>query len=299
MLLFFEPVEKPMVWGSESWTIGAHAHGDCKIKEGDFAGLTLSQLWRQQPELFGHLDEEEFPLLIKLIETKEDLSLQVHPDDDYVVSNGEGMRGKAECWYILECAEDATIILGHNAINREQLTDMVMAGRWNELIREIPIHPGDFIQLDPGTIHSIKGGIRLLETQQNCDITYRIFDFNRASAGQQRELHIRQGLDVITVPSREDTVIQARQNNANVRHKLYDGAYYIIWEMEVAGQAVIDRDQSFLIICVIEGEGRIGTRPIGIGDHFILTNGCDPIILAGNMKLIMSAPPLKERKVTF
>lgn len=284
-----------MIWGSESWTICAHENGDCHIREGDFAGLTLSQLWRQHPELFGkpqpRRQQQEFPLLVKLIDTKEDLSLQVHPDDDYAAHNENGMSGKAECWYILACEDNASVVLGHNAADDNQLKAMIEAGRWNELIREIPIHPGDFLQLHPGTIHSIRGGIYLLETQQSCDITYRIFDYNRVSDGKPRELHIKQGLEVITVPSPEDCVIPARQKTPNIRRKLFEGDYYTIWEMKVEEKAFISQDHNFLIVCVIGGAGQIDSRPIGTGDHFILPFGYGQAVLTGKMELLMSAPP--------
>ena len=114
---------------------------------------------------------DRFPLLVKIIDAKDDLSIQVHPDDAYAKAHENGSLGKTECWFILDCKENATLVVGHNAKTKEELEQMIHEGRWKEFIREIPIKPGDFIQIDPGTVHAIKGGTLLLETQQSSDIS--------------------------------------------------------------------------------------------------------------------------------
>ena len=107
---------------------------------------------------------DKFPILIKFIDAKKDLSIQVHPDDDYAKVHENGSLGKTECWYILDCRENATIVIGHNARTKEELSRMIHEGKWSEFIREIPIKKGDFLQIDPGTVHAIKGGTLILET---------------------------------------------------------------------------------------------------------------------------------------
>ena len=123
-----------------------------------------------------------------------------------------------ECWYILDCKENATIIIGHNAKTKEELTEMIHEGRWSDFIREIPIKKGDFLQIDPGTVHAIKGGSLILETQQNSDITYRVYDYDRLSNGKPRELHIDKSIDVITVlaQSVSDSVKSAADPSFNL-----------------------------------------------------------------------------------
>ena len=195
-ILFLEPVFKQMIWGGsrlkeqfgydipgedtgECWAISAHPNGDCAIREGIYRGKTLSQLWASHPELFGNPQSDRFPLLIKIIDARDDLSIQVHPDDCYAREHENGSLGKTECWYILDCPQDAALVVGHNARTRQELAEMIHEGRWTELIRRIPVKKGDFIQINPGTVHAIQGGMMILETQQNSDITYRVYDYGR------------------------------------------------------------------------------------------------------------------------
>ena len=185
---FHYPVEGDDLW--ECWGISAHPNGDVTLRDCGFRGMKLSELWKKHPEVFGKVDSDRFPLLIKIIDAKDDLSIQVHPDDDYAKVHENGSLGKTECWYILDCKKNATIVIGHNSRTKEELSRMIHEGKWSEFIREIPIKKGDFLQIDPGTVHAIKGGTLILETQQNSDITYRVYDYGRLSNGKPRELHI-------------------------------------------------------------------------------------------------------------
>lgn len=169
----------------ECWGVAAHENGNCEIVSGSFAGTTLAGLWQDHRELFGGPEGSRFPLLVKIIDAKSDLSIQVHPDDAYAAEHENGSPGKMECWYILDCPDNASLVIGHNAETREELARMVHEGRWDEFIREVPVKKGDFLQIDPGTVHAIKGGITLLETQQNSDITYRVYDYDRLSGGRR------------------------------------------------------------------------------------------------------------------
>ena len=187
-IIFLNPVCTHNIWGGtrlnrefgypiegddigECWGISAHPSGDGTVRNGAFQGMKLSELWEKHPELFGDAGMDRFPLLVKIIDAKDDLSIQVHPDDAYAKVHENGSLGKTECWFILDCKENATLVAGHNAKTKEELEQMIHEGRWKEFIREIPIKPGDFIQIDPGTVHAIKGGTLLLETQQSSDIT--------------------------------------------------------------------------------------------------------------------------------
>ena len=175
-ILFMNPVFTHNIWGGtklrdvfgykiegddigECWGIAAHPNGTCTIANGTYQGEKLSDLWEQHRELFGDTKGKVFPLLIKIIDAKADLSIQVHPNDDYAAEHENGSLGKMECWYILDCEPDSKLVIGHNAKTHEELEDMVNHGRWSDLIREIPVKKGDFIQIDPGTVHAIKGGL--------------------------------------------------------------------------------------------------------------------------------------------
>lgn len=311
-IIFLNPVFTHNIWGGtklrdeygydiegddigECWGIAAHENGNCTIKEGMYKGETLAGLWSEHRELFGNIYGDRFPLLVKIIDAKADLSIQVHPDDAYAASHENGSLGKMECWYILDCKEYASLVVGHNARTHEELVDMIQGKRWSDFIREIPVKKGDFIQIDPGTVHAIKGGITLLETQQNSDITYRVYDYDRLSGGKPRELHVKQSIDVITVPAKpvSDSVVNVRAGKANELSKLISCKYYDVYKLDVEGKATIDiSDNPFTIMSVVSGEGSIDGHVLTKGDHFILPCGYDVVTFEGCMEIVASTVPV-------
>lgn len=311
-IIFLNPVFTHNIWGGtklrdeygydiegndigECWGIAAHENGNCTIKEGIYKGETLAALWSGHRELFGNIDGDRFPLLVKIIDAKADLSIQVHPDDTYAAAHENGSLGKVECWYILDCKEDASIVVGHNARTHEELVEMIQRKRWSDFIREVPVKKGDFIQIDPGTVHAIKGGITLLETQQNSDITYRVYDYDRLSGGKPRELHVKQSIDVITVPAKpvSDSVVNVSAGKTNELSKLISCKYYDVYKLDVEGKATIDiSDKPFTIMSVVSGEGSIDGHVLTKGDHFILSCGYDIAEFEGCMEIIASTVPV-------
>ena len=306
-ILYLNPVFKQMIWGGdrlgkdwpyeipgndtgECWAVSAHPNGDCTVREGVYKGKTLSELWKEHPDFFGNIDSDRFPLLVKIIDAKEDLSIQVHPDDAYAKANESGSLGKTECWYVLDCDKNAGLVIGHNAKSKEELNDMIHDGRWSELIREIPVKKGDFIQIDPGTVHAIKGGLMILETQQNSDITYRVYDYDRLTDGKPRELHIDKSIDVITVPAKavEDSVIKVGNLPANQMNLLISCDYYKVWKLDITRPIELRQEYPFLIVSVIGGDGLINGQMITKGDHFILPNGYGTAAIQGNLQMILS-----------
>lgn len=311
-ILFLDPVFAHNIWGGsklrevygydvegddigECWGVTARDNGDCVIKEGAYAGKTLSQLWKEEHHLFGNATGVRFPLLIKIIDAKNDLSIQVHPDDTYAGEHENGSFGKTECWYILDCPENATLVVGHNARDKAELASMIKEGKWGEFIREIPVKKGDFIQIDPGTVHAIKGGLVILETQQNSDITYRVYDYDRLSNGKPRQLHIEQSIDVITVPAKsaEDSVMDASGLGKNEWAELIACDYYKVYKLELDGELIFTQDKPFFIMSVLEGDGIINSHPVKKGDHFILPCGYGEVKLQGKMQIIASTVPEK------
>ncbi len=306
-LLFLDPVCKHNIWGGvklreefgyqvegndigECWGISAHPEGDGTIRNGEYQGKKLSELWTEHPELFGNLQYDRYPLLTKIIDAQDDLSIQVHPDDAYARENENGSLGKTECWYIMGCRENATIVIGHNAKTEAELKEMVGEGRWTELIREIPIRKGDFIQIDPGTVHAIKADTLILETQQNSAITYRLYDYGRLQNGKPRELHIDKSLDVITVPAKsaEESVESISNLPENALNQIYTCEKYTVFKIDVNGSAAFEQGYPFLAASVLEGEGSVNGTEVRKGDHFIIPNGYGKVEMNGNMSLILS-----------
>ena len=305
-IVFLEPVFKEMIWGGnrlktdflydipgdktgECWAVSAHKNGDCIVTTGSYAGSTLSQLWQANRAVFGNISGDVFPLLIKIIDAKDDLSIQVHPDDEYAKANENGSLGKTECWYILDCDEDAKIVVGHNANSKQELTDCIHNNKWDELIRVLPIKKGDFFQIDPGTVHAIKAGTLLLETQQNSDVTYRLYDYGRLQEGKPRQLHIQKSIDVIGCPHMDITAQHkiTRLEGAKV-DQLISCRYYTVNLVELAGKQTFIQDKPFTIISIVEGEGMIDDTRIKKGDHFILPFEYGEYKMSGNLHFISS-----------
>ena len=300
-----KPIFKEAIWGGtrlhddfgydipsdhtgECWAVSAHPEGVSSVDGGTYDGMLLSDLWEQHPELFGNIPSDRFPLLTKIIDANGDLSIQVHPDDSYAAVNENGSLGKMECWYIIDCVPDATIIIGHNARTREELKAMVDEGRWSELIREVPIKKGDFFQIDPGTVHAIKAGTLILESQQSSDITYRLYDYDRLQNGKPRQLHIKQSLDVIEVPFKERRA-EAPAGDSWLQ-QLYACKYYKIWKGVPDGSEILEQKEPFMIGSVLSGEAAFDGEIFRKGDHFIIPFGHPSIEVKGKAELIFSAP---------
>ena len=305
-LLRMEPVFQEKIWGGnrlrtafhydtpsdhtgECWAVSGHPSGDCRLQNPEFAGETVGSLWKRRPDLFGHVSGDSFPLLVKIIDAKEDLSIQVHPDDHYAAEHENGARGKTECWYVLDCDPGATIVIGHNAKTREDMRRMVEQRRWKELIREVPIQKGDFFQINPGCLHAIKGGTLILETQQSSDVTYRFYDYDRLADGKPRPLHIAQSLDVTQVPHcmQEPERETNRQGDATVTH-LVTCPYYSVYRVVLRGRWETCWDQPFVNVSVLEGAGALDGEPVKKGDHFIIPAGYGKMVLEGELELIYS-----------
>lgn len=302
--IFLEPVFQEKIWGGdrlrtsfgydipsghtgECWAISGHPGGDCRIK--GRSGQTLGGLWREERALFGGLAGEGFPLLVKLLDAREDLSIQVHPDDSYARLHENGASGKTECWYILDCDPDATIIIGHHARSPRELREMVEGKRWGELLREVPVRPGDFFQIDPGCVHSIRGGTLLLETQQSSDVTYRFYDYDRLSEGRPRPLHIEESLAVTQSPFRpRELRPQTRREGDALVTELVRCPCYTVYRTVLDGRWRRDWDAPFVNISVLDGRGALDGTPVERGDHLLLPAGYGTMTLEGRLELICS-----------
>lgn len=308
-LLFLKPVFKEAIWGGtklrevfgyeipsettgECWAISAHTNGDCRIDGGSFDGMFLSELWEQQPVLFGNNPGGPFPLLIKIIDAKNDLSIQVHPDDAYAAVHENGSLGKTECWYVLDCEPGTQIVIGHHAKDQKEMEEMIRGGKWSEFIRTVPLHKGDFFQINPGCVHAIKGGTLILETQQSSDITYRVYDYDRLSDGKPRQLHLEQSIATIRAPFVPAVSDSYTETLAGAVHEhLITCPYYSVDKYDVDGEQTLTLSSTFTNVSVIEGEGKINGIPIEKGRHFIIPAGYGACHFEGHFSMICSIVP--------
>ncbi len=307
-MIFLKPYFSHTIWGGrrlceefgydepgddigECWGISAHPSGESVVRDGEYSGMTLSQLWNEHRELFGGVEGDRFPLLVKLIDAREDLSIQVHPDDEYAYANENGSYGKKECWYVIDCPEGCELVVGHNARSREELCEMIDNGRWDELIRKLPVSVGDAIRIDPGTVHSITAGVCILETQQSSDITYRLYDYDRVRDGKKRPLQLERSKDVITVPDGdpEKKTVKAVSYPDNSVTKLAECDRYKVFMVKTGGSFSFESKAPFLNVSVISGSGWVFDKDVKKGDHLIITSeGASGVELSGDMEMIVS-----------
>lgn len=188
---------------AETWELSAHPAGSSVVASGEHQGMLFADLIKKHPEICGSCcSGGEFPILIKFIDAKQSLSVQVHPDDAYAFKN-EGEPGKNEMWVVMENQPGAYLYFGfEQEISKEEMRRRINDNTLTEVLHKAPVKPGDVFYIKAGTIHAIGAGILLAEVQQNSNSTYRVFDFGRTDAqGNQRELHVEKALDVtITGP---------------------------------------------------------------------------------------------------
>lgn len=307
--LFLTPVMQEKIWGGsrlaqeygyeipsdhtgECWAISAHPNGVSRIKNGPFKGMGLDELYQKHPDVFGNPDSSVFPLLTKILDANDWLSVQVHPDDNYAMIH-EGELGKTECWYILSAEEGAEIIYGHNASSKEELSQMIISGDWEHLLSRIPVKAGDFYYVPSGTMHAIGKGIMILETQQSSDTTYRVYDFERKDdQGNLRELHLKQSVDVMTIGQPQNTTPAKIAVGGLTSTLLVANPFFTVYHWKVTQSVAMQQVAPYLLVSVITGEGHItvdnGIFCIRKGDHFIIPNQVESWQFDGKMEMIVS-----------
>lgn len=313
--VFLSPVYQERIWGGnklkeqfyydipsdltgEAWVVSALSHGANQIENGPFAGKTLLDLWQNHGELFNADPNPtyEYPLLVKILDANDDLSVQVHPDDHYAREVEQSPYGKTECWYILKAEPNAEIVLGHHAQTKDELHALIDLGKWDQLLRREKVTAGDFLYVPSGTIHAIGKGIMILEIQQSSDITYRVYDYDRTDdEGNKRELHLDRAKDVTTVP---DDLTNAKPTKETTKEKdvtidkLIEADYFSVYHWDLDGEMSRQLTEDFLQVTVIEGEATITvnekTFPVKKGQSFIIPHGVDTYELKGKAKFMIS-----------
>ena len=278
----------------EYWAISAHPNGVSVIKNGIYEGEGLDQLYREHKELFGHPKSEVFPLLIKILDANDWLSVQVHPDDAFALAH-EGELGKTECWYIIAADEGAEIIYGHNAKSKEELRQWIEEGRWGDLLTKIPVKAGDFFYVPSGTMHAIGKGILILETQQSSDTTYRVYDFNRRDAqGNLRKLHIDKSIDVLTIGKPANSTPATMAVDHLESTLLVSNKFFSVYRWEVTGLVDFTQTVPYLLLSVLSGQGQLTVDgrvyDLKKGDHFILPNDVKEWSFDEQLEMIVSHP---------
>lgn len=217
-----KPVGKDYLWGgnrlnddfskdidmsplAETWECSTHPDGPSMVASGAWKGLSLKEVLEKHPEYLGAHPKTkgELPILIKLIDAKSDLSVQVHPDDAYAKEHENGQQGKTEMWYVMDAAKDATLIYGlHRRTNKESMMRRIENGTIEKYLQKVPVKKDDVFYIEAGTVHAIGAGVLIAEIQENSNLTYRLYDYNRIDKdGNKRELHIDKALEVANLES--------------------------------------------------------------------------------------------------
>ena len=274
----------------EYWAVSAMEEFPSLIINGELAGENLIEVYKNEKELFGDSKEATFPLLVKIIDAKEDLSIQVHPDDE-MGKRVENSLGKTECWYILNDNE-SSIIYGLNAKDKDEAVKLINERKWGEVLKEVPAKNGDFFFVPAGTVHAIKKGCLILEIQQASDVTYRLYDYDRKDKdGNLRDLHIEKSIEAIKLNDIDNKTETSVDGDLRLT-KLTDNEFFQVRKYEIEGNKSFNRDSDYLIEAVIDGAGELivdgETYQIKKGDFFILTNLVSSYEFAGDLTIVES-----------
>ena len=283
----------------ESWELTVRKNEKCKILNGDLAGKTLDEVI----DTFGKdvtgadFGSSDFPILIKLIDANDRLSVQVHPDDAYA-ARVENDRGKTEMWYIVDADEGAELICGlADGVTSADFADAVREGRLAEALKHQPVKKGECYFIPAGMPHAIGKGILIAEIQQNCDLTYRVYDYEcRDAAGNLRELHVEKALDVIR-PFTEDEINAVRYartagvpESANV---LAHSDFFRVEQLSLTGNSVSLREGHMQHLLCLDGEAVLicdGMQySICRGESWLIPASLSGVTLMGNATLILSS----------
>lgn len=271
---------------AEAWVLSAHNDGPSVVLNGELRGKTLVEAVSAfGKECLGENGQKfsYFPLLIKLIDAKDDLSVQVHPCDEYAL-RVEGEYGKTEMWYIVDCEEGATLYYGFKEqITKEEFAKKIADNTLTEVLNKAPVKKGDVFFIPAGTIHAIGKGILIAEIQQNSNTTYRVSDYGRLGAdGKPRELHIDKAVEVteLTPPKKSDELKEG---------VLADCEYFKvkIFDTEKQGTITVD-NSSFVALLCLDGEVEVDGVELKKGDSAFIPAGKGEICFKGKATLIES-----------
>jgi mannose-6-phosphate isomerase len=287
-LIQLQPIYQTRVWGGrelatlfgrelpadgqpygEAWEVVDRPEAQSKVQGGEFAGWSLHELWtRRKMEVFGAQapDSERFPLLLKILDAREDLSIQVHPPAEIAASlNGEP---KTEMWFIAEADAGASLAVGvQPGMTRERFAEALREGTVAEAVHRLPVVSGDYIFIPSGRLHAIGGGLVIFEIQQNSDTTYRVFDWNRVGLdGQPRQLHVEESLRCIDYTDTNPAVSHGQDGD------LVSCVYFRTSQHTLAAgqELALGGAGEFRLLAVVSGCGMVGKVALQAGDHALV-----------------------------
>lgn len=315
-ILKLQPCGKDYLWGgtrlrdeygkkidltplAETWECSVHPDGPSMIANGEFKGQTLAEVLKRHPEYLGtKVKNGELPVLVKFIDAKKDLSVQVHPDDEYAQEH-EGDNGKTEMWYVIDVEEGSNLIYGFkHKVTEEILRKAVENGTLDKLLQKVEVHKGDTYFVPAGTVHGIGAGILIAEIQESSNVTYRVYDYDRVDKnGKKRALHFDKAVRVMKMEVAPDV----KQNPRLVRH--YPGCsrellcrckYFEAERIQMTkGFSFSVREESFQVLMCLDGYGQVETmdadqKPIRFckGETMFLPAGLGRCLVVGDATVL-------------
>ncbi len=315
MILKLKPVLKDYLWGgtklktdfgfetelqkvAEGWMLSCHKDGENTVENGKYSGKTLSEVIEiEGREILGTngMKFDFFPILIKLIDAENDLSVQVHPDNEYAL-RVEGEYGKTECWYILDCEENAELIYGFKKeISSDEFRRRIKDNTFLEAVNKVRVHKGDLFFIEAGTLHAIGGGILLAEIQQNSNTTYRVYDYNRKDKdGNLRPLHTEKAIDVTKCEMPKYGIKPAGEKTEKdgfSEQLLTSCELFAVTLLEITEKAErTANSDSFVSLLAADGEGTLecGGEKLTVkkGDSFFISAGSGKFTINGALSVI-------------
>lgn len=250
---------------AETWECSVHPDGPSVVSNGKFKGQTLVEVLKRHPEYLGtKINNGELPVLVKFIDAKKDLSVQVHPNDEYA-KEYEGDNGKTEMWYVLDAEEGSSLIYGFkHKVTEEILSHAIEAGTLDKHLQRVEVHKGDTYFVPAGTVHGIGKGLLIAEIQESSNVTYRVYDYDRVDKnGKKRELHFNKAIQVMNM----DVAPDVKQNPRLMKY--YPGCsrellcrckYFETERIQVTkGFSFSVREESFQVLMCLDGYGQVET----------------------------------------
>jgi mannose-6-phosphate isomerase len=281
----------------ESWDVACHPHGMSVVANGEYKGMKLDEVIKkfENKVLGDKINTERFPLLIKLINAKDKLSVQVHPNDEYA-HKVERELGKTEIWYVVDAFEGANLVVGTKECTKEQFKEAINSGTLDKYLNRIPVKKGEVYFVKSGLVHAIGEGVIIAEIQQNSDTTYRVYDYNRG-----REIHVDKALDVI------DLKLKGKKSKGlKIEEENFDKTYYNLcdkfslelYNVKTSVVEESDKERFYIFTCV-EGNGHMkfdgGCETIQAGDSILIPAYLGKYEIKGQLKLLKSYVPDLEK----
>lgn len=314
-----QPVFKQYIWGgsalkdkynkdiqdnfaAESWEISCHDDGLSLVAEGEHKGRTLKEvIFENKEQMLGDSECEQFPLLVKLLDANDKLSVQVHPDDAFAFEHESGSLGKTEMWYVVDAKPGAKLVYGlKDGVTREQFAEAIEQGTLEELLNFVPVEKGDTFFIPSKTIHAICEGLLIAEIQQSSNTTYRVFDYNRKDKnGNTRELHTEKAIAVASmdnVEGKEKVVPETVMVNDTKVSVLVNCEFFDVIKYEVSGDIMI-ADEGFQLFVCTEGSGKLvydgGETEFVAGDSVFIPAALKNYTICGEAEVLISRVPKK------